>query len=69
VFHAGTVRGPDGTLRTKGGRVLTVVGLGPDLGAARVAAEGAIDRIRFAGMQRRRDIALDGVGALGVLVQ
>jgi phosphoribosylamine--glycine ligase len=67
VFHAGTGRGPDGTMRTKGGRVLTVVGLGPHLGAARDAAEGAIQRIRFAGMQRRRDIALESIEAIAAI--
>jgi phosphoribosylamine--glycine ligase len=65
VFHAGTVRGADGTLRTNGGRILTVVGRGPDLDAARIAAEGAVERIRFAGMQRRRDIALGEIRAGG----
>jgi phosphoribosylamine--glycine ligase len=57
VFHAGTSRDPDGTWRTKGGRVLTVVGEGPDLAAARAAAERAADAIKFEGSVRRRDIA------------
>ncbi len=34
VFHAGTERTPDGAWRTRGGRAVTVVGLGPDLAAA-----------------------------------
>lgn len=59
VFHAGTSRDPDGTWRTQGGRVLTVVGEGPDLATARAAAERAADAIRFDGSQRRRDIATD----------
>ncbi|MFA6031060.1 MAG: phosphoribosylamine--glycine ligase [Elusimicrobiota bacterium] len=55
VFHAGTVR--EGPLwRVKGGRVLGVTALGPDLDAARERAYAAVDRIRFAGMQFRRDI-------------
>jgi len=59
VFHAGTSLDPDGTYRTKGGRVLAVVGQGADLAAARAAAERAIGRITFAGLQRRHDIAAD----------
>ncbi len=57
VFHAGTaVR--DGKLVAAGGRVLTVTGLGDDLTAARAAAYAAADRIRFPGVQMRRDIGL-----------
>ncbi len=60
VFHAGTVAQQDGTgFGTNGGRVLTVVGRGPDLAAARVAAEVAAESITWDGLQRRRDIALD----------
>jgi phosphoribosylamine--glycine ligase len=59
VFHAGTTAGADGGYATRGGRVLTVVGRGPDLAAAREAAERAADRIAWHGMQRRRDIAAD----------
>jgi phosphoribosylamine---glycine ligase len=57
VFHAGTARDADGTWRVRGGRVLTVVGLGADLVAARAAAERAVDAIDFDGLQRRHDIA------------
>jgi phosphoribosylamine--glycine ligase len=58
VFHAGTVarHGAPG-FGTNGGRVLTVVGRGPDLARAREAAEEAASRISWDGMQRRRDIA------------
>ena len=56
VFHAGTTRDPDGEYRTDGGRVLTVVGRGPDLAAARQQAELAADAISWPGLQRRRDI-------------
>jgi phosphoribosylamine--glycine ligase len=59
VFHSGTVRDDEGRFRTRGGRVLTVVGRGPDVGSAREAAERAADRISWSGMRRRRDIALD----------
>ena len=59
VFHAGTSRDADGGYRTGGGRVLTIVGRGPDVEAARVAAEAAVDRVSFDGLQRRRDIGFD----------
>ena len=57
VFHSGTRRNADGVWETAGGRVLTVVGRGADLGGARDAAERAADLISWPGMQRRRDIA------------
>ena len=57
VFHAGTARGPDGRFRTNGGRVLSVVGLGSSILAARANAERAADDIAWDGMQRRHDIA------------
>jgi phosphoribosylamine--glycine ligase len=59
VFHSGTARDPSGTWRTNGGRILTIVDKGPDVAAARAAAEHAADAISFPGLQRRRDIALD----------
>ncbi len=65
VFHAGTDRDETGHYRTAGGRVLTVVGRGPDLAAARANAEAAADEIRFAGQQRRRDIAAIVPAAVG----
>ncbi len=58
TFHAGTERDATGAWRTRGGRVLSVVGRGPDLAGARAAAERAADAITWDGMQRRRDIAL-----------
>ena len=57
VFHGGSIARPGGGYGTNGGRVLTVVGRGPDLARARDAAEGAAGLISWAGMQRRRDIA------------
>jgi len=63
IFHAGTTRDMDGTVRTAGGRVLSVVGQGADLAAAGAAANAAADRIEAPGLQRRRDIALEPVGA------
>jgi len=62
VFHAGTAGDP-GSWQTSGGRVLTVVGRGADLGAARAIAEAAADHIAWPGSQRRHDIALDAVRA------
>jgi phosphoribosylamine--glycine ligase len=56
VFHAGTTRDPDGTIRTAGGRVLTVVGRAPDIAAARTAASAAADLIHAPGLQHRSDI-------------
>jgi phosphoribosylamine---glycine ligase len=58
VFHAGTTAGPDGGPVTNGGRVLTVVGRGPDLTAARDRAYAAAERITFPGRYLRRDIAV-----------
>jgi phosphoribosylamine--glycine ligase len=57
VFHAGTARDPDGTVRTAGGRVLAVVARGHDLEAARTSATTAADLISAPGLQRRHDIA------------
>jgi phosphoribosylamine--glycine ligase len=56
VFHAGT-RLEDGRLVTSGGRVLCVTALGDSVRMARTRAYEAVDRIRFDGMQYRRDIA------------
>ena len=56
VFHAGTDLAPDGTLRTAGGRVLTVTGMGRDLGEARTRAYKGVHAISWPGMQYRRDI-------------
>ena len=59
VFHAGTVarNRPEGGFGTNGGRVLAVTALGPDIPAARAAAERAADAIAWDGLQRRHDIA------------
>jgi phosphoribosylamine---glycine ligase len=56
VFHAGTIQDPDGTVRTAGGRVLSVVARGADLAAARGVALAAADRIGAPGLQHRTDI-------------
>ena len=64
VFGAGVARGREETLTTAGGRVLTVVGRGPDLAAAADAAYEAADQIDYAGKWYRRDIGRPLVGAL-----
>ena len=55
VFHAGTaLNGKD--IVTAGGRVLTVTTLGGNLSAAQRRAYAIAEKIRFEGMQYRRDI-------------
>ncbi|GMV41420.1 MAG: hypothetical protein AMXMBFR64_31360 [Myxococcales bacterium] len=55
VYHAGTRRDGDAVL-TSGGRVLAVTGAAPTLTAAIATAYEGVARIRFEGMQHRRDI-------------
>jgi phosphoribosylamine--glycine ligase len=55
VFHAGT-RDNNGNTETAGGRVLCVTALGNDVTAAGKTAYQAAAKIRFEGMQYRRDI-------------
>jgi phosphoribosylamine--glycine ligase len=59
VFHAGTERDADGTTRTAGGRILSVVARAPDVAAAAHAASTAADMIHAPGLQRRHDIGRD----------
>jgi phosphoribosylamine---glycine ligase len=56
-FHGGTRRVADGGYETSGGRVVTIVGRGASLTAARDAAYGAIGEVRLDGGQFRADIA------------
>jgi phosphoribosylamine--glycine ligase len=65
IFHAGTAVDPDGTVRTNAGRVLTVVGRGADVAAARTPALDAVDRIHAPGLQHRTDIGLPSPAATG----
>ncbi|HZC99165.1 MAG TPA: phosphoribosylamine--glycine ligase [Actinomycetes bacterium] len=58
VYHAGTTRDGDGTLRTAGGRVLAVTALGGDLSEARARSYAAAGLIRFGGVHYRRDIGI-----------
>ena len=56
VFHAGTKLDQAGTPITSGGRVLTVVGGGDDLRAAKKRAYSRLESISFQGARWRRDI-------------
>jgi phosphoribosylamine--glycine ligase len=58
VLHAGTARREDGVIVSSGGRVLSVVGTGEDLAAARSAAYHLIGSIRLPGSHFRTDIGL-----------
>ncbi|MBG0820194.1 phosphoribosylamine--glycine ligase [Planomonospora sp. ID91781] len=57
VLHAGTAAGAGGRTVSSGGRVLSVVGTGPDVAAARAAAYELVGRIRLRGSHHRTDIA------------
>ena len=67
VLHAGTSRRDDGAIVSSGGRVLSVVGTGADLSAARTNAYGILSSIRLPGSHFRKDIALAAAeGKIGV---
>ncbi|MFE5340989.1 phosphoribosylamine--glycine ligase [Isoptericola sp. NPDC056578] len=57
VLHAGTAV-VDGALVSAGGRVLSVVGRGADLAAARAASYAGVEKIALDGSHHRSDIAL-----------
>ncbi|MEV6984261.1 phosphoribosylamine--glycine ligase [Sphaerisporangium sp. NPDC051017] len=57
VIHAGTAFDAEGRVVSAGGRVLSVVGTGPDVAAARAAAYALVDRVRLRGSHHRSDIA------------
>lgn len=57
IVHAATQRRDDGSWIATGGRVLGVVGRGPDFATARSRAYDAIGRISLEGGQYRTDIA------------
>lgn len=61
VFHAGTAIS-DGHTVSNGGRVLCVVGLGDTVEQAQQTAYQAVEKIRFDGMQYRKDIAAKAIG-------
>jgi phosphoribosylamine--glycine ligase len=58
VLHAGTRRRDDGAVVSSGGRVLSVVGTGDDLEAARADAYRRLQGVHLAGSHHRTDIAL-----------
>ena len=57
IFQAGTTD-KDGTLRSNGGRVLSVTGMGTSLDEARNRAYATLSQIRLSGSFYRNDIAL-----------
>ena len=65
VLHAGTATTAAGELVSAGGRVLNVVGSGPDLPSARDTAYRAAAAIRMRGGWYRRDIAERAAAGLG----
>jgi phosphoribosylamine--glycine ligase len=56
VFHAGTSREGDGTLRVAGGRVLAVTGAAATVAEAAAKSRAAAEAVAFEGKQFRRDI-------------
>ena len=56
VFHAGTAADQDRVV-TAGGRILSVVGFGPDVATARGHAYDRVETIDFNGRHYRKDIA------------
>jgi phosphoribosylamine--glycine ligase len=61
VFHAGTKKAGKNWIAT-GGRVLTIVGRGADVAAARAKAYELLARVRAPGLVFRRDIAARPLG-------
>jgi phosphoribosylamine--glycine ligase len=57
VLHAGTALDERGRVVSSGGRVLSVVGTGPDVPAARASAYAAVGEVRLDGGHHRTDIA------------
>jgi phosphoribosylamine--glycine ligase len=58
VLHAGTRRRTDGAVVSAGGRVLSVLGTGIDLAAARKQAYQRVEQVHLPGGHYRRDIGL-----------
>ena len=56
VYHAGTSRADDGSLRTSGGRVFAITALADSFAAAQRASREAAARVEFDGAMYRRDI-------------
>ncbi|GLZ46027.1 phosphoribosylamine--glycine ligase [Actinomycetospora sp. NBRC 106375] len=64
VLHAGTRRRDDGAVVSSGGRVLSVVGTGTDLDAARADAYQRLAAVHLPGGHHRTDIARDAAAGL-----
>jgi phosphoribosylamine--glycine ligase len=58
VLHAGTRRRHDGAIVSTGGRVLSVLGTGVDVAAARKQAYQRVEQVHLPGGHYRRDIGL-----------
>jgi phosphoribosylamine--glycine ligase len=56
IFHAGTVRAPDGTLQVSGGRVLAATGVASSFPAAQRLSRQTAETVEFEGKIFRRDI-------------
>jgi len=63
VLHAGTAADSEGRLVSSGGRVLNVLGAGPDLATARATAYQAAAQIEMRGGWYRGDIAAEAAAA------
>ncbi|UJW33952.1 phosphoribosylamine--glycine ligase [Saccharothrix sp. AJ9571] len=61
VLHGGTRRRDDGAVVAHGGRVLSVVGIGTDLAAARDEVYAKVGKVHLPGSHHRTDIALRAV--------
>ena len=66
VFHAGTVRGPDGILRVGGGRVLNVTAVAPTFAEAQRLSRETAEAIEYEGKIFRRDIGWREAARAGV---
>jgi phosphoribosylamine--glycine ligase len=56
IFHAGTARDADGTLRVNGGRVMTVTGVAPTFREAQQLSRQTAEAVQFEGKIFRSDI-------------
>ncbi len=65
IYHAGTTRDAAGQLRTSGGRVVAVTGVGDTFAAARTASRDVATRVAFDGALMRRDIGWREAARLG----
>jgi phosphoribosylamine---glycine ligase len=61
VLHAGTRRREDGAVVSAGGRVLSIVGVGVDLAAARDNAYATVQAVHLPGGHYRTDIAANAL--------